>query len=77
MVNPDYCFEPVRVDITAKGTTRARMVDNIQPSQVTLRPYPVGFDAKEKMSYIQKREERKITSLLVNPVVMMMVLYFS
>ena len=36
VVNPDYRFEPVRVDITAKGKVRARMVNNIQPSQVTL-----------------------------------------
>ena len=36
VVNPDYRYEPMRVDITAKGKVRARMVNNLQPSQVTL-----------------------------------------
>ena len=36
VINPDYRFEPFRVDITAKGKIRARMVNNLQPSQVTL-----------------------------------------
>lgn len=74
VVSPDYRFEPVRVDVTAKGKIRARMVNNIQPSQVTLRPYPLRFDAKERMRYFQKREEWKITDLLMNPMLMMMVL---
>jgi len=74
VVNPDYRFEPVRVDVTAKGKIRARMVNNLQPSQVTLRPYPLRFETKERMRYFQKREEWKITDLLMNPMVMMMVL---
>jgi len=74
VVNPDYHFEPVRVDVTAKGKVRARMVNNMQPSQVTLRPYPLRFDTKGKTRYFQKREEWKITDLLMNPMVMMMVL---
>jgi len=73
-VNPDYRFEPFRVDITAKGKIRARMVNNLQPAQVTLRPYPLRFEPKEKMRYFQKREEWKITDLLMNPMIMMMVL---
>jgi len=73
-VNPDYRFEPFRVDITGKGKIRARMVNNLQPSQVTLRPYPLRFEPKEKMRYFQKREEWKITDLLMNPMIMMMVL---
>lgn len=74
VVNPDYRYEPMRVDITAKGKVRARMVNNLQPSQVTLKPYPLRFETKEKMRYFQKREEWKITDLLMNPMVMMMVL---
>jgi len=74
VVNPDYRFEPVRVDVTAKGKIRARMVNNLQPAQVTLRPYPLRFESKERMRYFQKREEWKITDLLMNPMVMMMVL---
>jgi len=74
VVNPDHRFEPVRVDVTAKGKIRARMVNNLQPAQVTLRPYPLRFESKERMRYFQKREEWKITDMLMNPMVMMMVL---
>ena len=38
------------------------------------KPYPLRFETKEKMRYFQKREEWKITDLLMNPMVMMMVL---
>ena len=34
VVNPDYFYEPVRVDINSKGKIRARKVNNVQPSQV-------------------------------------------
>lgn len=34
VTNPDYFYEPVRVDINAKGKIRARKVNNVQPSQV-------------------------------------------
>merc|ERR1712241_11311 len=45
-----------------------------EPMQVTLKPYPLRFETKERMRYFQKREEWKITDLLMNPMVMMMVL---
>lgn len=35
VVNPDYYFEPVRVDINSKGKIRARKTNNVQPTQVT------------------------------------------
>ena len=35
VVNPEYHYEPVRVDITSKRKVRARMVNNLQPNQVT------------------------------------------
>lgn len=35
VINPDYFYEPVRIDINSKGKIRARKVNNIQPTQVT------------------------------------------
>ena len=35
VVNPDFFYEPVRVDINSKGKIRARKVNNVQPTQVT------------------------------------------
>ena len=32
--NPDYVYEPTRVDINTKGKIRARKVNNVQPTQV-------------------------------------------
>ena len=32
--NPDFYYEPVRVDVNSKGKVRARKVNNVQPSQV-------------------------------------------
>ena len=34
VINPDFFYEPVRVDITSKGKIRARKVNNLQPNQV-------------------------------------------
>ena len=35
VVNSDYYYEPVRVDINSKGKMRARKLNNVQPTQVT------------------------------------------
>ena len=35
VVNPDYFYEPVRVDINSKGKVRARKINNVQPTQIT------------------------------------------
>lgn len=74
VVNPDYRFEPARVDVTSKGKVRARTVNNLQPNQVTPRTYPLKFEIRDRMRYFQKREEWKITDLLMNPMILMMVL---
>lgn len=37
VVNPDHFYEPIRVDINSKGKIRARKVNNVQPSQVSIR----------------------------------------
>ena len=35
VINADFYYEPVRVDITSKGKIRARKVNNVQPTQVS------------------------------------------
>jgi len=73
VVNPKYVFEPARVDITSKGKIRARKVDNIQHSKVTV-SYPLKLKARSTANYFQKREQWRITDFIFNPMVLMMVL---
>jgi len=72
--NPDYVYEPVRVDINSKGKHRARKNNYVQPNQVSAMPYPVKMKPQGRYRYFQKREEWKVTDVLFNPMVMMMVL---
>jgi len=72
--NPDYMYEQVRVDINSKGKHRARKNNVVQPNQVTQLPYPIKAKPLGKFRYFQKREEWKITDVLFNPMVMMMVM---
>lgn len=74
VVNPDYMYEPVRVDINSKGKHRARKNNLVQPSQVSQLPYPLRLKPMGKFRYFQKREEWKVTDVLFNPMVMMMLL---
>lgn len=74
VTNPDYFYEPVRVDITSKGKTRARKVNYIQSSAVHQLNYPLRFKPKHAYKYFQVRETWKITDALFNPMVLMMVL---
>ena len=71
-----FMYEQVRVDINSKGENRARKNNPVQPNQVTQLPYP--FKAKPlgkfKFRCFEKREECKITDVLFNPMVMMMVM---
>jgi len=76
IVNPTFVFEPARVDITSKGKFRARRMNNIQPSAVNQLTYPLKFKARAKAPYFQQREQWRVTDLLMNPMVMMMVLPF-
>lgn len=69
VANPDYMFEPVRVDITSKGKIRARKLNLLQPAQVQLTTYPLKFKAKGKPNYFQQREQWRITDFLFNPMV--------
>jgi len=71
---PDYVYEQVRVDINSKGKHRARKNNPVQPNQVTQLPYPIKAKPLGKFRYFEKREEWKITDVLFNPMVMMMVM---
>jgi len=72
--NPDYVYEGTRVDINTKGKIRARKVNNVQPTQVNQVPYPLRLKTLGKYRYFQKREEWKVTDMLMNPMILMMVL---
>ncbi|CAK1584911.1 unnamed protein product [Parnassius mnemosyne] len=74
VVNPDYMYEPVRVEINSKGKYRARRVNYIQTSQVIQVPYPLRMKALSKFRYFQIREQWRLTDFLFNPMVIMMVL---
>ena len=74
VVNPDYFYEPLRVDISSKGKFRARRVNNVQHTQVNTVPYPLKMKPLGKNRYFQKREEWKMTDVLMNPMIMMMIL---
>merc|ERR1712154_589434 len=63
-----------RVDINTKGKIRARKVNNVQPTQVNQVPYPLRLKTLGKFRYFQKREEWKVTDMLMNPMILMMVL---
>merc|ERR1712203_662810 len=72
--NPDYMYEQVRVDINSKGKHRARKNNPVQPNQVTQLPYPIKAKPLGKFRYFEKREEWKVTDVLFNPMLMMMVM---
>ncbi|XP_013102426.2 ER membrane protein complex subunit 7 homolog [Stomoxys calcitrans] len=74
IVNPDYYYEPVRVEINPKGKFRARKVNYIQPSQIVQVHYPLKLKALTRFKYFQTREQWKITDFLFSPMVLMMVL---
>ncbi|CAG9795490.1 unnamed protein product [Diatraea saccharalis] len=74
VVNPDYMYEPVRVEINSKGKYRARKVNYIQTSQVIQVPYPLRMKPLSKFRYFQVREQWRLTDFLFNPMVIMMVL---
>ncbi|CAO1297911.1 unnamed protein product [Diamesa hyperborea] len=74
IINPDYNYEPVRVEINPKGKFRARKVNHVQPSQIIQVPYPLKLKALTRFRYFQQREQWKITDFLMNPMVLMMLL---
>jgi len=67
VVSPLHVFEPVRVDINAKGKIRARKVNFIQPGEVTTMKYPLNFETHGIPNYFQKREVYRLTDVIMNP----------
>uniref|UniRef100_A0A1W7RAL0 ER membrane protein complex subunit 7 n=1 Tax=Hadrurus spadix TaxID=141984 RepID=A0A1W7RAL0_9SCOR len=74
VANPNYIYEPARVDINSKGKFRARKVNYVQSSLVQQIPYPLKFKIRGPYKYFQVRETWRITDFLFNPMVLMMVL---
>lgn len=73
VLNPEFVFEPVRIEINSKGKLRARKVNHIQTASVVPVPYPLKFKALGRQRYFQQREQWRITDFLFNPMVLMMV----
>ncbi|GLH02762.1 hypothetical protein R5R35_012896 [Gryllus longicercus] len=74
IANPNYAYEPVRVEINSKGKFRARKVNYIQTSQVIQVSYPLKLKPLARLRYFQVREQWRITDFLFSPMVLMMVL---
>lgn len=72
--SPRNYYEPVRVDINSKGKIRARRLNLIQPSDITILRYPLFFESRGQPNYFSKREQFRILDILMSPMVLMMVL---
>jgi len=72
--SPNYAFERYRVDITKGGKIRARQANFLQPNAVQVVPYPLRYVARKQAAFFEIREEWKITDVLMNPMVLMMLL---
>lgn len=69
IVNPNYIYEPIRVEINSKGKYRARKVNYIQSSHVHQIPYPLEFVNYMPAKYFYTREQWKVTDFLFNSMV--------
>lgn len=69
VVNPNYVYEPIRVEINSKGKYRARKVNYIQSSHVHQMPYPLEFVNYMPAKYFYSREQWKVTDFLFNSMV--------
>lgn len=74
--NADFLFESFRIDITNKGKIRARKLNLLQPNAVMTVPYPVKISARQPMRYFRKREEWRVTDVLMNPMIIMLIVAF-
>lgn len=74
VASPRNYYEPVRVDINSKGKVRARRLNLIQPSDITLLRYPLALESRGHPNYFAKREQFRILDILMSPMVIMMVL---
>lgn len=69
VLSAKYMFEPVRIDISSKGSIRARKLNNLKPSQVQLLRYPLEMKPFTYMKYFQQREKFSVFDMLKNPMV--------
>lgn len=74
IASPNYLFEPYRVDITKGGKIRARRVNFLQASDVQVVAYPLRFTANQQALFFEIREQWKVTDILYNPMILMMIL---
>ncbi|CAH0388512.1 unnamed protein product [Bemisia tabaci] len=73
VINPNFVYEPVRVEINSKGKIRARKVNYVQTSLVNQLPYPLKLKPLGQHRYFKIREQWRLTDFLFNPMVLMMV----
>lgn len=76
VANPDYMYEPVRVDINSKGKFRARRVNYIQSNLIQTLTYPLKLKSRGPFQYFQIRETWRVTDFLMNPMVSVTVAVF-
>lgn len=69
VINPNFVYEPVRVEINSKGKIRARKVNYVQTSLVNQLPYPLKLKPLGQHRYFKIREQWRLTDFLFNPMV--------
>jgi Protein of unknown function (DUF2012) len=69
VANPNNYYEPVRVEINAKGKFRARKLNHLQPHLVVQVAYPLKLKSLGRIRYFQQREQWRITDFLFSPMV--------
>ena len=69
VVNPIYMFEPIRIDISARGSIRARKLNHLKPSAVSILKYPLELKPLGMTKYFQVREKFSILDMLKSPMV--------
>ncbi|XP_055333300.1 ER membrane protein complex subunit 7 homolog [Paramacrobiotus metropolitanus] len=74
--HPECIFESARVDISSKGKFRARRPDILDGSAAAQNqlPYPLKLKLLRRASYFQAKEAWRLTDMLMNPMVLMMIL---
>lgn len=74
VINSNYKYKSIRVDINSKGKIRAREVNYIQPSLVELVPYPLEFKSPSPYNYFEERKSWSLIHVLFSPYVIMLLL---
>ncbi|OWA53127.1 putative ER membrane protein complex subunit 7 [Hypsibius exemplaris] len=72
--HPEFIFETARVDVSSKGKFRARRPDSFDSSAQNQLAYPLRLKLLRKATYFQAKEAWRMTDILMNPMVLMMIL---